>query len=134
MTIQYRLEPELGVEEFRQVLLESTLAERRPAEDPRRLERMLRGADVIVTARDEQGIVGVARSISDGAWCCYLSDLAVSRRVQGRGVGRELIEQTRRAVGPEVCVLLLAAPRAVSFYEHIGMPRAREAFLHHRER
>ena len=132
--LRYQLEPALSVEEFRQVLLESTLAERRPAEDPERLERMLRGSDVIVTARDEQGLVGVARSISDGAWCCYLSDLAVSRRAQGQGVGRELIEQTRLAVGPEVCVLLLAAPAAVSFYEHIGMPRFPEAFVYMRER
>ncbi len=133
-TIRYAVEPELSVEDFRRVLLDSTLAERRPADDPARLERMLRGANVIVTARDDQGIVGVARSISDGAWCCYLSDLAVSRRAQGQGIGQELIEQTRTAVGPEVCVLLLAAPGAITFYEHIGMPRHPDAFVYNRER
>jgi hypothetical protein len=52
MSVVYALEPSLSAQEFRDVLVASTLAERRPADDLARLEKMLRNADVIVTARD----------------------------------------------------------------------------------
>jgi GNAT superfamily N-acetyltransferase len=132
--VNYQVEADLSEEEFRQVLVDSGLAARRPVEDLARLARMLRGANLIVTARDAGGLVGVARSVTDWAYCCYLSDLAVSERVKGQGVGKELIEQTRRAAGPEVSVILSSAPAAVGFYEKIGMPRLADAFWFKRER
>ncbi|MGZ5933874.1 MAG: GNAT family N-acetyltransferase, partial [Rhizomicrobium sp.] len=77
MPIMYALEPELSEQEFREVLIASSLAERRPAEDLQRLKKMLRNADIVVTARHQSRLVGVARSITDFSYCCYLSDLAV---------------------------------------------------------
>jgi hypothetical protein len=74
MQIDYTLEPHFTAEEFREVLVSSTLSERRPADDLARLARMLREADIIVTARHEGRIVGISRAISDFSYCCYLSD------------------------------------------------------------
>ncbi len=125
----------IGAAEFADILRRSGLAERRPADDPARLQRMIDGANLIVTARDETGaLVGVARSITDHAYICYLSDLAVDRAWQGKGVGTALIEATRREAGPECACLLLSAPDAEGFYERIGMPRHERAFLYPRER
>lgn len=50
--IVYALEPDLSAQEFRDILVASTLAARRPIGDLERLERMLRHADIIVTGRD----------------------------------------------------------------------------------
>jgi len=119
--IHYALEPELSAEQFRAVLLASTLAARRPADDLERLERMLRAADIIVTARAGGRLVGVSRAITDFSYCCYLSDLAVDSAWQRRGIGRRLIEQTHRAAGEGATLILLAAPAAESYYPHIGM-------------
>ncbi len=130
----YAVEPDLAAKEFQQVLVASSLAERRPATDLPRLDRMLRGANLIVTARLHGELVGIARSLNDGAYACYLSDLAVSQSVQGKGIGNELIQFTRKVVGPEVSVILLAAPKAVAFYEKIGMPRHPAAFMYRSER
>lgn len=88
MTISYGLEPELAAEEFREVLVASTLGERRPVQDLVRLDEMLRNADVVVTARDAARLVGVSRAITDFAYCCYLSDLAVDAEYQRWGNGR----------------------------------------------
>lgn len=85
MDIIYALEPRLSAHEFRNVLVASTLGERRPVKDLARLERMLRNANIIVTARHEGQIVGVARALSDFSYCCYLSDLAVDAAYQRRG-------------------------------------------------
>ncbi len=121
MEIRYAAEPELGAEEFRAVLVASTLGERRPVEDLDRLDRMLRHADVIVTARDGGRLVGVSRAVTDFSYCCYLSDLAVDVGHQRQGIGRRLIEETHRAAGDETTLILVAAPAAEGYYPKIGM-------------
>lgn len=120
--ILYALEPQLSSAEFIDVLVRSTLAERRPVGDASRIEAMLRNAQVIVTARDEAGLlVGVSRAITDHVYATYLSDLAVDQAYQGQGIGRELIARTHQAAGLDTLLILLSAPKARSYYPHIGM-------------
>lgn len=126
--ITYTLEPGLSADEFIDVLRRSTLAERRPVEDAARVERMLRNANLIVTGRADGLLVGVARSITDFAYCLYLSDLAVDQAWQGRGIGQELMRQTKEAAGGGVTCWLVSAPKAVSFYERVGLERPPAAF------
>lgn len=121
MPVEFAVEPELSAEEFRAILLASTLAARRPVEDLARLDTMLRQADVIATARDGARLVGVARAITDFAYCCYLSDLAVDADYQSRGIGKRLIAETHRVAGERTTLILLAAPAAEAYYPKIGM-------------
>ena len=121
-TIEYSLEPRLQAEEFVNVLRRSTLAERRPVDDLPRMAGMLAHADVIATARNSQGLlVGVSRAITDFSWVTYLADLAVDVAFQRRGIGRELIRRTHVAAGLQTSLILLAAPKADTYYPHIGM-------------
>jgi GNAT superfamily N-acetyltransferase len=119
--VTYALEPDLDAEAFIDVLVRSSLAERRPVDEPETIRGMLRHADVIVTARVEGFLVGVSRAITDFSYCTYLSDLAVDRAFQRRGIGRELIQRTHEAAGLKTTLILLAAPLARSYYPHIGM-------------
>jgi predicted N-acetyltransferase YhbS len=119
--ITYSLEPDLSAEEFRAVLIASTLGERRPVGDLQRLDKMLRQADVIVTARDGQRLVGVSRALTDFSYCCYLSDLAVDVAYQRQGIGKRLIEETHKSAGELSNLVLVAAPAAESYYPRIGM-------------
>ena len=92
--VVYQSEPSLSADEFIDVLRRSTLAERRPVSDSAVIAGMLARAGLIVTARVESRLVGVARSLSDFSYCTYLSDLAVDAAFQGRGIGRELVRRT----------------------------------------
>lgn len=121
MTIAYSLEPELSAEEFRAVLVASTLGERRPVNDLQRLDKMLRHADLIITARDGQRLVGISRAITDFSYCCYLSDLAVDVAYQRQGIGKRLIAETHKSAGELSNLILVAAPAAESYYPSIGM-------------
>ncbi len=123
MDVAYQLEPDLGAAEFIDVLVRSTLAERRPIDDAQTIRGMLANADVIVTARLGGKLVGVSRALSDGAFCTYLSDLAVDAAHQRRGIGRELLRRTHEAAGQSTTLILLAAPMARDYYPHIGMAR-----------
>jgi predicted N-acetyltransferase YhbS len=121
-SIHYVIEPDLSVDEFVDVLRRSTLAERRPVNDLATMAGMLAHADVIVTARSEDRLlVGISRAITDFNYCTYLSDLAVDVAFQRRGIGGELIRQTHAAAGLNTSLILLAAPKAESYYPHIGM-------------
>lgn len=121
MAIVYALEPSLSAREFCDVLVASTLGERRPVDDLDRLDRMLRNAGIIVTARDGARLIGVARAISDFAYCCYLSDLAVDVAYQRQGIGKRLIEETRKRAGEGCTLILISAPAAENYYPKIGM-------------
>ncbi|MEZ0259979.1 MAG: GNAT family N-acetyltransferase [Alphaproteobacteria bacterium] len=127
--IVYALEPGLAPAEFRDVLVASTLGERRPVGDLARLDTMLRKADIIVTARHDGKLVGVARAISDFSFCCYLSDLAVDTSYQHQGIGKRLIEETHKASGPLTGVHLIAAPAAEQYYPKIGMEHVPSCWL-----
>lgn len=121
MSIAYSLEPGLRAEEFRAVLIASTLGERRPVDDLQRLDRMLRQADLVVTARDGKRLVGISRALTDFSYCCYLSDLAVDVAYQRQGIGKRLIAETHKSAGELTSLVLVAAPAAESYYPRIGM-------------
>jgi GNAT superfamily N-acetyltransferase len=122
--IAYALEPELSRDEFVDVLVRSTLAERRPMGEAATIAGMLANADVLVTARTAAGLlVGVSRAITDFSYATYLSDLAVDAAYQGQGIGRELVRRTHEAAGLHTTLILLAAPQAAAYYPHIGMRR-----------
>lgn len=125
--ITYQIETDLTPEEFISVLVRSTLGERRPVNEPERLNTMLKQANLILTARDKGSLVGIARSLTDFSFCTYLSDLAVDVNYQHQGIGKELIRQTQLAA-PLAKLILLAAPAAVQYYPHIGMKRHESCF------
>ena len=127
--VVYALEPDLGVEEFRAVLVASTLGERRPVDDEACLAGMLQHANLIVTARLAGRLAGVARSVTDFHYCCYLSDLAVDRELQGCGIGRELVDRTQSQLGPKAKLILLSAPAAVDYYPKLGFEAHPAAYL-----
>ena len=126
--INYAIENNLDPEEFRSVLINSTLGERRPIDDFDRIKKMIEGANLVVTARHEEKLVGVARSLTDFAYCTYLSDLAVDEKYQHQGIGKELIRQTKLA-SPLARLILLSAPKAVDYYPKIGMLKYEHCFL-----
>ena len=135
--VVYALEPGLDVEEFRSVLVDSGLGTIRPVGDEPRLRAMLSAANIIVTARAEEDgkpLLGVARGITDFSWVCYLSEVAVTKSAQGLGIGKGLLEETRRQLGPQVAVALISVPESIGFYERAGMTRMTDAFWYKRDK
>ena len=128
-TLQYQQEKTLPLEDYQNILIRSGLGERRPLQDPGRLQAMLNHANLIVTARNGSGqLVGIARALTDFAFCCYLSDLAVDQAYQRQGIGKALIRFVDEAIGPHAQLLLLAAPKAAHYYPHIGFRAVENAW------
>lgn len=129
MRISYETDHPITEQEFVDLLRRSTLAERGPVDEPERIRAMLRHANLLCTAWDGDKLVGVARSLTDFEYCCYLSDLAVDEAYQHKGIGRELVRLTRSKLGPRAKVILLAAPRAEGYYPRIGFEAHRSAWV-----
>ncbi|CDX40477.1 conserved hypothetical protein [Mesorhizobium plurifarium] len=135
--VLYASEPALDIAEFRRVLVDSGLGKVRPVDDEARLQTMVHNANLVLTARldrPDRQLVGVARGMTDFSWVCYISDLAVSKAAQGLGVGKGLMDEAQRQLGPSVAISLISMPDAVGFYERIGMTRMTDAFWFSRKR
>jgi len=117
--IEYKLTPELDLDQAIDLYVASTLGERRPVHNRARFAKMLEEADLIITAWDGDLLVGVSRSITDWVWTTYLADLAVRVSHQKQGIGKELMRRTQEAA-PQAKLLLLAAPAAANYYGHVG--------------
>ena len=127
MNIDYRDDAAISVDEAIDLYRRSTLGERRPVDRPDIFEGMLTHANLTITAWDGSRLVGIARSLTDFTYVTYLADLAVDASCQRQGIGRRLIEETRRRLQPECMIVLLAAPRANEYYARLGFehnPRA----------
>ena len=93
---------------------------KRPVNDIERINKMLEHANLVVSAWDGEQLVGVARALTDFCFCCYLSDLAVAKEYQKKGIGKELVNRVQTEIGDETMLLLLSVPEAMQYYPHIG--------------
>ncbi|WP_283786246.1 GNAT family N-acetyltransferase [Bermanella sp. WJH001] len=123
MSIQYKKNQQITLEQFIELLEHSTLGQRRPIHDKTCLQGMLDHANLIISAWDEDKLVGIARCMTDFHYACYLSDLAVDEAYQNQGIGKQLQIRVQQALNEHCKLILISAPAANSYYEHIGFTR-----------
>lgn len=131
-SIEYRLNAPVTGEEVADVFVRSGI--NRPTDDIDRIQKMLDQANLTITAWHGQKLIGIARSLTDFCYCCYLSDLAVDTEYQRGGVGKELIQQTQRQLSEQVSLILLSAPTAMSYYPKVGFDKVENAWIIRRKR
>lgn len=127
MPIEYRDDVSLSAGHAIDLYKRSTLGERRPVDRPDMFSGMLGNASLIVTAWSGEKLVGISRTLTDFTYVAYLADLAVDVDFQRQGIGKQLVEETRRRLKPECMIVLLAAPKANEYYQKLGFehnPRA----------
>ena len=125
--ITYRDDAKVTADQAIDLYVRSTLGERRPINNVETFKAMLENANLTITAWDGEKLIGISRSLTDFAYVAYLADLAVDEQYQKSGIGKQLIEETKARLGLECMIVLLAAPKANEYYEHIGFehnPRA----------
>jgi len=125
--ITYIEQASISPEQAIDLYARSTLGERRPIHNIETFRAMLANANLTISAWDGEKLVGISRSLTDFAYVAYLADLAVDEQYQRQGIGKRLIEETKKRLGPDCMIVLIAAPKANSYYEHLGLehnPRA----------
>ncbi|GHW03457.1 Acetyltransferase [Vibrio cholerae] len=101
MEVEYFVNRPITPEQFVELLNQTTLGARRPTDNYECISGMLANTDLLVSAWIGERLVGIARSVTDFHYCCYLSDL----------------------------VILLSAPQATEYYPKIGFKQHNSAWL-----
>jgi N-acetylglutamate synthase-like GNAT family acetyltransferase len=127
MKIIYRIDITPETEQIIDVYNSSGI--NRPTIDKERIKKMYDNSNLIVTAWDNDKLVGISRSLTDYCYCCYLSDLAVRKDYQTSGIGKKLIELTKNEIGEQTALILLSAPLAMEYYLKVGFQKIDNAFL-----
>lgn len=127
--ITYSNQINVTVETYIDLLKRSTLALRRPIDQPKKIAQVLKDSDILWTAWDQDQLIGVARALIDSGYdLCYLSDLAVDANYQKQGIGKTLVNHLNNQIGQQTKLYLLAAPKAMEYYPKIGFDKVENAF------
>ena len=89
--------------------------------DFHQLRRMLAGSTVVVSLWRGKRLVGFGRASSDGIYRAVLWDIVVAGDLQGRGLGRKVVEALLSSPRlRDVERLYLMTTNSAGFYQHLG--------------
>jgi len=120
MNVEYKVNSPILASQFIDLLEKSMLGKRRPVEDLTCIEGMVKNSNLMVSAWIDGKLVGIARSMTDFHYACYLSDLAVDKAYQNKGIGKMLQVITQEQLEPKCKLILIASPKANSYYAKAG--------------
>lgn len=129
MEIEYKVNHPITPNQYIELVNKTTLGERRPTVSEAIIKGILDHSNLIVTAWVDEKLVGIARSMTDFHYCCYLSDLAVDESIQSMGIGKYLILVTAESVEETCKIVLLSAPKAEGYYQKIGFTEHNSAWV-----
>ena len=130
--LSYQVESSFDLDEMLALYKASGI--NRPIENKSRMATLLASANLLVTARQNGKLVGLARCMTDKAWVVYICDLLVDKHLQQQGIGKELLHQVQLITGPQVLQLLHSAESEMGYYPKVGYQLCHNAFVVKRER
>ena len=120
MAITYRDTHDVDLDQLAALLLTAGWDR---GKDRARLAQQVAGARWVVSAWDEDRLIGFARAISDGATNAYVSTVAVAPEHQKHGIGREMIRRLMEG-RDGILFVLHARPAVKEFYAKCGFEEA----------
>ncbi len=126
MEIQFRINEKVTAQAVIELFKNSGI--NRPI-DEKLVQMMIDNSNLIVTAWKGSELIGIARSVTDFCYCCYLSDIAVKKEFQKFGIGKTLIELTQQSVGEQTMLLFLASASAIEYYPKVGFEKVENGYI-----
>ncbi|MFG4003779.1 GNAT family N-acetyltransferase [Flavobacterium aquidurense] len=94
------------------------------ANKPKELYNALTNSETLITAWEEEKLVGLGNAISDGYLTVYYPHLLVLPEYQGKGIGKLIMDKMQEKYGHFHMQMLTADGRSVDFYKKNGFERA----------
>jgi len=93
--------------------------------DPESVMRAIQGSELVVTAWDEERLVGTCRVITDGVYYATLWDVIVHPDYRGQGIGTRLVEAALEPFRHRgfSYIALYSVQGVEPFYERLGFKR-----------
>ena len=96
------------------------------AEKPNQLYNGLMNSHSLITAWDNNRLVGLGNAISDGFLVVYYPHMLVLPTYQGQGVGKMILDKMQEIYRDFHMQMLTADGRAIDFYKKNGFEKAGE--------
>ena len=94
------------------------------AQKPQALHRALLNSHTLISAWDDDQLVGMGNAISDGFLVVYYPHLLVHPHYQGQGIGKQIMDRLKQRYETLHMHMLVADGEAIQFYEKCGFTRA----------
>ena len=96
------------------------------AEKPNQLYNGLINSHSLITAWDENQLIGLGNAISDGFLVVYYPHMLVLPAYQGQGIGKMILDKMQEIYSNFHMQMLTADGRAIDFYQKNGFEKAGE--------
>ncbi|HEU4788564.1 MAG TPA: GNAT family N-acetyltransferase [Flavobacterium sp.] len=94
------------------------------ADKPAQLYRGLLNSETLITAWEDNKLVGLGNAISDGHLTVYYPHLLVLPEYQGKGIGKMIVDKMQEKYRDFHMQMLTADGKSVEFYKKNGFERA----------
>ncbi|MGC6769999.1 GNAT family N-acetyltransferase [Enterococcus sp. LJL128] len=119
--VKYKINEPITVEQFKEIIQQTGL--KRRLDDRKKLINMLKNVDFLMTAWEDEKLVGFARGFCDFGSIVYVAELGVHKDYWKQGIGRKLMEAIVAYVGTDIHIVLLASKLAENYYSKLGFDK-----------
>ncbi len=94
---------------------------------PQKLQIAMRNFETVISAWDEDKLVGMICAMDDGIMTAYVHYLLVRPQYQDMGIGKELVSKVREIYNDYLRIVVIGYDEEVGFYESCGFEKAEDA-------
>lgn len=98
-----------------------------------RLEKMVNNSQIVVTAWNDDEMIGFARCMTDFVFNGQINNVVVDEKYRRKGIGRELIKRILESSN-QVTYILRGDPENTVFYKSLGFEEAQLTFVYKRKK
>lgn len=121
--IQYRDTHDISPEDLQELFLSVSWSS---GNYPERLAEAMRGFETVFTAWDGDKLIGLISAMDDHSMTAYIHFLLVNPDYQGKGIGKRLVEMTKKKYSDFLRIVLVAYDKQIGFYENCGFVRGKD--------
>ncbi|MEY0767048.1 MULTISPECIES: GNAT family N-acetyltransferase [Providencia] len=126
--LNYKVNFAISIEDFVRLIRQSPFKEMVTTDNPTQLDAMLNNADLLVSAWDEEQVVGFVRTVTDFSSCCYICELAVDTQYQKHGIDRQLMRLVAEELPADCQILFFSTDSNLTEYLKLGFTQSPRAW------
>lgn len=87
---------------------------------PKRLVKAMKGSGTVISAWDEERLVGLINALDDGNMTAYVHYALVHPDYQGKGIGKHMLELIKESYEEFMTLVLISYANQKEFYKELG--------------
>ena len=94
---------------------------------PEKLQIAMRNFETVISAWDEDKLVGMICAMDDGIMTAYIHYLLVRPDYQDKGIGKDLVLKVKEIYKDYLRIVVVGYDDEIGFYENCGFEKAEDA-------